>query len=205
MTVPGYNALLSEVVDIVRSIGIKPRYWIDTGCGTGNLASRAISVFDDTQFIFADPSPEMISAAKKKMNGNMRCSYVTKGTEQLSMGDETIDVISAVLCHHYYGADERKTATENCYRLLKEGGAYITIEHVKHSDDSAKISKERWKLFLMDKGRTEEEAEGYLSRFGTVFFPIAAEEHIALLKECGFRTAGMFWYTCSDVGVYGIK
>ena len=48
-------------------MGMNPKLWLDTGCGTGSLVEQAFDIFKETTFILADPSPEMINEAKNKL------------------------------------------------------------------------------------------------------------------------------------------
>jgi tRNA (cmo5U34)-methyltransferase len=44
-----------------------------------------------------------------------------------------------------------------------------------------------------------------MERFDTAYFPITVDEHLQLLKACGFETAELFWYSYMQAGFYGIK
>lgn len=57
----------------------------------------------------------------------------------------------------------------------------------------------------MAQGRTQEQADAHLKRFGSEYFPITAVEHLALLADCGFSTVELLWYSQMQAGFYASK
>ncbi len=57
----------------------------------------------------------------------------------------------------------------------------------------------------MDNGRTEQEADQQIARYGKEFLPITAEEHLAALAQAGFRVVELFWFSQMQAGFYAIK
>ncbi len=62
-----------------------------------------------------------------------------------------------------------------------------------------------WKRFLMENGRTEQEADQQTARYGKECFPITAEAHPAALAQAGFRVVELFWFSQMQVGFYAIR
>ena len=113
-------------------------------------------------------------------------------------------VVTAVWCHHYLDKLQRKQATEVCSELLEKGGVFITVEHAAPlTQQGIKIVMERWRQFQSAHDRPD--IEEHLKRFNTRYFPITINEHIELLKETGFQTVEIFWFSLLDVGLYAIK
>ncbi len=198
--IPGYREMRQKVSDSVSSSGRSPAMWLDAGCGTGSFVEENLRRFPKTQFILSDPSSDMIAAAKKRLNGNYRCAFVTKPTDELNFGDSTLDVITAVLSHHYYRPDEKSKAVENCFRMLKDGGTYIFVEHAPPGPDYSE-----WRKFQIGNGISEDDADVFFARCGKEFFPMSEEEHIRMLKGCGFSKAEKFWESVSDIGFIAVK
>jgi tRNA (cmo5U34)-methyltransferase len=67
-TIPYYESFHNESLKIIKTILDDPDVWLDTGCGTGTLVQKALKVFDNTYFILADPSLEMLNLAKNKLS-----------------------------------------------------------------------------------------------------------------------------------------
>ena len=116
------------------------------------------------------------------------------------------DVLTAFLSHHYLKKDEREKATKTCRSLLKPGGLYVTFENIRPSTKKGlEAGMNSWRRFQLSQGRDEKSVEKHLKRYDTKYFPITVEEHIALLKRCGFKVCELLWYSCLQGGFYGIK
>ncbi|SFM72191.1 class I SAM-dependent methyltransferase [Methanolobus profundi] len=207
---PYYRSFHDETIYLVRSLPEAPNIWMDTGCGTGTFVSKAIEHFPDTRFLMVDPSEGMLEQAMEKLSTYpcnkieiLEASATQDITKELS---EQPDVITAIQCHHYLDMENRKRAVGKCYELLKEGGIFITFENISPlTEEGIDVGKRYWGDFQSRHGRTEEEIEIHLERFGTEYFPITVEEHLELLRETGFRTVELFWYSYMQAGFYCIK
>ena len=207
-TIPYYESFHDESLKLIRTILNEPDIWLDTGCGTGTLVQKALEEFDNTNFILADPSPEMLNIVRNKLSQQFIDRL--KILEPVETGNIIIeskpDVITAIQSHHYMSLNERLEATKNCYGLLKHDGVYITFENVRPTTSSGiKIGKEYWKNFQVSRGRDQKEVEIHLKRFDVEYFPITIEEHISLLKKSGFNVVEIFWRSYMQAGFYCIK
>jgi tRNA (cmo5U34)-methyltransferase len=186
-----------------------PRLWLDTGCGTGSLVERAFDIFRETTFILVDPSPEMINEAKNKLQGKGESGRIRfldpASTENLTL-QLKLDIITAIQSHHYLSKTKREKATRTCYGLLKNKGLYITFENVRPcSRKGIDNVKKYWSAYQRIKGKDGEAVKDHMKRFDSEYFPITVDEHLKLLKTCGFRTAELFWYSYMQAGFYCIK
>ncbi|WP_340819952.1 class I SAM-dependent methyltransferase [Methanolobus sp. WCC4] len=207
---PYYRTFHDETIYLVRSLPEVPEIWMDTGCGTGTFVSKAIEQFPDTGFLMVDPSEGMLKQAREKLS-SCPCDRIeileASATQDLTLEPgEQPDVITAIQCHHYLDMENRKKAVGKCYELLKDGGIFITFENISpFTEEGIDVGKGYWRDFQSRHGRTEEEIGSHLDRFGTEYFPITVEEHLELLRETGFRTVELFWYSYMQAGFYCIK
>ncbi len=207
-TLPYYDQYHKETIDLIKAAKPNPKIWLDTGCGTGTLVERALGDFPDTRFILADPSVDMLEAARKKLSGKDRVTLVGPvSTQLLSKRDiGSADVITAIQSHHYLPKDERIQATKACYDLLNESGIYVTFENIRPlTEIGTEIGKRNWEGFQLSQGRDRETVEEHLRRFDAIFFPLTVEQHLSLLREAGFKAAELLWYSCMQAGFYGIR
>ncbi|HPT80014.1 MAG TPA: class I SAM-dependent methyltransferase [Methanosarcina thermophila] len=207
---PYYSCFHQETINFIKSLPSSPRIWLDTGCGTGSLVNKAVRQFPATKFLLFDPSEGMLSQARKKLSSCLadRLEFLEASTTQEFSQEleEQPDVITAIQCHHYLSREDRAKATAVCYNLLKEGGVYITFENIRPlTEEGIILGKRYWHNFQVVHGRTEEEIEENLKRFDTEYFPITVEEHLKLLRETGFHTVELFWYSYMQAGFYCIK
>lgn len=207
---PYYSCFHQETINLVRSLPSVPKVWLDTGCGTGSLVLRAIGQFPDTKFLLLDPSEGMLQQAREKLSScpPERLGFLKASATQELSGEpeEEPDVITAIQCHHYLDRENRRKAVRVCHELLRDGGIFITFENIRPlTEEGIALGKLYWGSFQEAQGRSREEAEQHLERFGTEYFPITVEEHLELLRETGFRTVELFWYSYMQAGFYCIK
>lgn len=209
-TIPNYEFYHEETISLVKTARPDAEAWLDTGCGTGFLIWRAFEHFPQTRFILADPSPDMLNQTQKRLAGfpEDRIKIIEPaGTEDIPEShNESMDVITALQCHHYLGKEERARATNRCNRLLREGGLYVALENIHpYTDRGVEIGLARWSNFQLSQGRSHDTVEKHGLRFNTKYFPITVDEHISLLKRAGFQVAELFYYTQMQAGFYAIK
>ena len=201
---PYYREYHGQIIDLVRNMGFKGPDWLDTGCGTGTLARRVFEDRNDVKFTLCDPSENMLAEAKEKLAGR-DIRFFNISSQQMTFESE-FDVVTAVQSHHYLQPTERKDAVIKCYRALKENGVFITFENIRMStDDSDAIALTRWAQFLSDHGNSAEDVRMHIDRRGTEVFPITIEEHISLLRECGFRSVDLLWSSYLQAGFWALK
>jgi tRNA (cmo5U34)-methyltransferase len=208
-TIPYYDKFHEETIHFVKSYLPKPKIWLDTGCGTGSLAYKCLPAFPETQFILSDPSAAMLLVAKEKLSDFPdQVKFLKPATTQDLASNFTgkPDVITAIQVHHYLSLPDRKKATEVCSNLLTAGGLYITFENIAPMTKTGiETGKKNWGEYQLSKGKTKEETENHLARFGKEYFPITIEEHLNLYRSCGFRVVEMLWYSYMQAGFYCIK
>jgi tRNA (cmo5U34)-methyltransferase len=209
-TIPFYPLFHAQTIDLVQTLLPDVSVWLDTGCGTGYLAEHALPAFPKARFLLADPSQAMLDQARIRLARFPAASVDFLGAfpseELASIISETPQVISAIQCHHYGGDDVRRRATDVCFKLLGEGGLYVTFENIMPGTHRGiEVGLDRWCRFQKESGRSEEAVEDHRSRFGRNYFPITVDEHLKLLQSAGFRVAELFWLSHMQAGFYAIK
>ena len=203
-TIPRYSQFHLETLELVRTVIPEPALWLDTGCGTGNLAAKAIDRFAGVKFILCDPSAAMLDIAREKLPG-MAVEYIQSGSETLSLASP-VDVVTAIMSHHYLTVEQRRQATENCFAALKPGGVYVTFETIRPCSETATaIGLQRWRQHQLSSGKPAEEVEKHISRYGVELLPITIEEHLQLLRQVGFPVVEILWASGLQAGFYAVK
>ena len=99
---PYYTEFHAQVIDVAKTVasGKKEKLkWLDTGCGTGTLALRALGEISGIEFTLCDPSEGMLEIAKQKLSGkDIRFNAVA--SDALSYQSE-FDLVTAIQSHHY--------------------------------------------------------------------------------------------------------
>ena len=204
---PYYTEFHAQVIDVAKTVasGKKEKLkWLDTGCGTGTLALRALGEISGIEFTLCDPSEGMLEIAKQKLSGkDIRFNAVA--SDALSYQSE-FDLVTAIQSHHYYDIKTREIAVKKCYEALKEGGIFMAFENIRMSaEESDAIALKRWGRFLLDHGWTPEGVKAHQARRGTEMFPITIAEHLEILKNAGFTTVDILWVSYMQAGFWAVK
>jgi tRNA (cmo5U34)-methyltransferase len=206
-TIPYYDNFHEETLNLIKAMHLQPKNWLDTGCGTGTLAEKALKQFPSTRFVLVDPSPQMLKEAKEKLAGYANVTFLEAApTQKLSALKEKFDVITAIQSHHYSTVPQRAEATKVCFNLLSPKGVYVTFENIHpFTEQGTSIGLENWKSRQIQAGREPKTAEEHMKRFGVEYFPITVEEHLALLRKTGFSAVELLWYSVMQAGFYCVK
>lgn len=97
-------------------------------------------------------------------------------------------------------------ALERCCRALKRGGLFFTFENIApDSEIGRRLALERWKAYQIRNGRSREEADSHMKRYGVDYFPLTVGTHFELMRECGFQGVELIWMSYIQAGFMGIK
>ena len=109
---------------------------LDLGCGDGILGQAVIDQYPQANGVFADFSEPMLEAARKRMDGNGRCSFMQldygkKGWEN-SLPPDLLpyEVIVSGFSIHHQPDGRKKEVYGELYNLLAPGGIFLNLEHV---------------------------------------------------------------------------
>lgn len=203
-TLPYYTEFHRQIIDLIQKAGFKDFSWLDTGCGTGTLASNVLLIRQDVSFTLCDPSAHMLEEAKRKLKEN-GITYINAATQDLDFEGE-FDVVTAVQCHHYLRPAQREEATHRCFRALKKNGIYVTFENIRMSTEKSDgIALDRWTDFIRSNFKDEKRVKNHIDRRGTEVHPITIEEHLRLMRKCGFESVNLLWMSYLQVGFWAIK
>lgn len=100
-TLPYYEEFHSQVMDMVRAMNFKKINWLDTGCGTGKTARKALAELFGIEITFTlcDISGEMLKIARG-MLGDNGITYRNISSQELDYREQ-FDIVTAIQCHHY--------------------------------------------------------------------------------------------------------
>ncbi len=109
---------------------------LDLGCGDGILGQAVLDHYPQTKGVFVDLSEPMLEAARKRMDGSGRCTFVQldygeNGWENnLPPSSPQYEVIVSGFSIHHQPDDRKKEIYAELYNLLAPGGIFLNLEHV---------------------------------------------------------------------------
>ncbi len=203
-TLPFYEEMIQQIVDIVRLLGLQPIKWLDVGCGTGKMARTALDNFNIQKMVCLDVDKEMLEKAERFCDDG-KVEFLQCDVREIPY-QEMFDIVTAVQVNHYFKKEERVAAIKNCYDALEGNGVYVSFENfAPDSEEGTRLYLERWKQFQIANGKTEEEADSHIKRYGKNYFPMSVGESVGLMKNCGFRMVEILWLSYMQVGILGRK
>jgi tRNA (cmo5U34)-methyltransferase len=82
----------------------------------------------------------------------------------------------------------------------------LAFENVRPADDAdLALAKRYWAAYQIEMGKTPAEAQSHVDRLDREFFPISVDEHLTLLRDLGFASVGLLWFSYLQAGFYAIR
>ncbi len=204
-TLPYYEDFYAQTIELVKTACGHKVSWLDVGCGTGKMGRAAFDsgiVLD--RFVFTDSSEEMIGISRERFKSTDVEFHVCDARELPFVTE--FDVVTAIQVFHYFHPGDRRQAVKRCYDALKENGLFISFENIApFTADGKAINLKKWKRYQNEHGKTEEESRKHIERYGISYFPITLEEHLKVMRDCGFRTVEVLWFSNMQAGLWGRK
>ena len=103
---------------------------LDVGCGSGRLAMVFAARVAPTGSVDGiDAAAEMINlATSRARKHNLSASFQVAYAQKLPFPNATFDAVACTLALHHVAEDDRQTAIEEMYRVLKPGGRLLIAE-----------------------------------------------------------------------------
>ncbi len=202
-TVPFYEDFFVQIADAVRARKSDAVSWLDVGCGTGEMARTVLNNIGIERFVFCDSSEKMLAVAESR-SAAPNTEFIRADIRSLPYNEE-FDVVTAIMINHYFGVNDRVKAVRNCFNALKSDGMYFCFENFAPTENLTELYLKRWRQFQLERGRSKEECERHISRYGKEYFPITINGEINIIKSCGFRAAEILWVSCMQAGFLAIK
>ena len=203
-TLPYYEEYYRQVIGLVGTVFSRPVSWLDIGCGTGEMGRVALASLPLERFVFMDSSEAMIEVARERLPGP-GAEFSLCDIRNLQAKGE-FDVVTAIQVFHYLQKEERREALRRSYEALKEGGIFVSFENIAPCTEAGtRISLKRWERYQVGQGKSPEEARAHIGRYGKGYFPIPLEEHLNVMRECGFPVVEVLWLSYMQAGFWGRK
>lgn len=203
-TLPYYEDFYQQIVGIMKASGKRNLSWLDIGCGTGKMYEIVQEELSIREFTFTDISEKMLNIARRRFQ--MEGNYFRKMAAQELTAQDQYDVITAIQVNHYFTEENRRNVLNRCVNALKPGGFFFSFENVAPDSERGKeLLLQRWKNYQIQKGKSIEEADSHIKRYGKEYFPITVESHFDVMRKSGFRVVELIWKSYMQAGFMGMK
>lgn len=160
--IPLANEQIDIMLRLIRASQTEVDWVLDLGCGDGILGTAVLDQYPHAHGVFIDFSEPMLTAAKQRLGNNPNAHTILQDygerdwlekvqklhNSQFNIHNSLFDVVvSGYSIHHQPDVRKKEVYTE-LYHLLKPGGIFINIEHVKSADPWLET---RFKELMVDK------------------------------------------------------
>ena len=184
----GHYAAMRRLLDFI--IPNIPRGLIlDPACGTGEAISYILSKREDLRFIANDFSPAMLAIAFKKLEDFYpeRVLFTQFDAQTIPFKDDTFGTILLTYTMHWF--EDKLGAAENLHRILRPGGALISIEEWPLIVSPSQYSEEFRDKLLRTIAPMELEEMNFEIFFKTGFCSLIPRHHIPIDEKHEMRLA----------------
>ncbi|MFW8602437.1 class I SAM-dependent methyltransferase [Desulfobacterota bacterium M19] len=168
---------------------------LDLGCGDALFVQELLKNYSPSHITLVDGSNEMLQAAKKRLGGNEKFSFIKASFQDLLKGEilnENFDFVYSSLAIHHLPLEEKKELYSYIFKQLSPSGCFVHYDVV--SPSSEKIEKyylSLWKQWI--KGHpNKEQAEKLLDipeqyKANSDNIPDTLSSQLRILKEIGLK------------------
>ncbi len=212
----------SFMMDIIEEVHPGVKKILDAGCGSGSFTMRLARRFKNATIYSIDYDPVLLRLAKNNVSTyGSRIRILEYNLKENvwanSMAGGQFDAIVSTTALHWIPKINLSAVYENFYRLLKDGGIFMDGDHFRSNRDNEdmrdmyskirkkistyNLSKDRamnwdewWESISSSgifNGELKERSNRYAS--GEHDQKVSLEEHIDILNQSGFNTAGVIW------------
>ena len=208
--VRGAMPFANEQIDVMQRLIVAACLAVETildlGCGDGILGQAILDQHPDAHCVFVDFSKPMLTAAKERLSAYKNCTFIQadygkKGWQDSFTIHNSFDVIISGFSIHHQQDGRKKEVYAELYDLLKSGGIFLNLEHVKSA--TPWVGEQFDEFFIdhlfayaqkeqMGKSRDEVAQEFYYrpDKAANILAPV--DEQCAWLREIGFDDVDCF-------------
>jgi tRNA (cmo5U34)-methyltransferase len=189
--VPYYREQNEMMMRLVPFAGTARLRVLDLGAGTGVLAEgilRKYPLADVTVFDLADG---MLEAARTRLAKFGRRVEYRKGDFSSDDFGAGYDLILAGLSIHHLADAAKRSLYHRVFHALRHGGLFLNRDIVRGATDRLDaVYLGLWREYIRSMG---EDDAACMERFRAEDIPARIEDHLAWLRDAGFRDVGCHW------------
>ncbi|MDY8135938.1 class I SAM-dependent methyltransferase [Aquimarina sp. 2201CG5-10] len=193
--IPNYDYVIRILPNLLNVTN--PKSILVVGCGTGNEMLALANSKNDWSITGIDPSPEMISIAKKKLLSLSNIQLIEARIEQLPK-TEAYNAATLLLVLHFIPDDGSKLQLLKDIALRIEINASLVIIDIFGSKEDI-IKNSHLLTSVLPDSIPKDEMEQRLDRIANQLYHITEERLSQLLIQAGFEATNRFY----QMSIYG--
>lgn len=231
---PDREERFDRLLDVVEAAcGQKPRV-LDLACGTGSISMRLLDRMPGASSVALDLDPALLRIAAGTFADDDRVEVVTAdlahpGWTKSIASDEPFDAVLTATALHWLSETRLGDLYGEIAGVLRPGGVFCNADHMKdpglpelserlenwrdqhrqEKDGNADVTP--WAAWWAEAGDAPELADAVTER--ATIFTIPHEggsmpphtRHLELLRDAGFREAGLVWRGLYDAAFAAVR
>jgi tRNA (cmo5U34)-methyltransferase len=192
--IPFYDEALRLLVAVLARSCETPRWILDLGVGTGNLAGLLLRAFPDARLTGIDIVPEFLEIAQRRLvEFRDRVELVEADVVGYEIPDGVDVVVTAFVLHHTEDVTKRHLY-EQVYSSLSVGGCMANADFVNSASPVlSRVFDELRVAYMRDSGLTEERIRVEHFEHRKLERPTPMEVQLEWLRSIGFADVECFW------------
>jgi len=192
--VPGYDALLDEVIDALREhLPPRPARVIDLGAGTGALSERILRTLPHLHMVALDADPEMLKRAASRLAPVGARVELKIGSFREPLPRVQAAVASLSL-HHVHDPRDKRDLYRNILASLDPGGVLVNADAMTPGPEAlAAPLRRRWAAHLVSNGDTQARAFERFVEWSIQDRYYGIDEELAMMRNAGFAEIDVRW------------
>jgi tRNA (cmo5U34)-methyltransferase len=191
--IPGYEAMIGQVIAILdEALGEQPLV-VDLGAGTGALAGAILDAIPRARVVLVDIDPDMlaVAASRVRAHGDRAELKRTSFDDALPPCDA---IVASLALHHVPELPRKRALYTRIHEALRPGGVFLSADATVHDagPERARTFRE-WAAGMARAGIAAAEAEALFAQWAGEdrYYPLAVE--LELLAAAGFPHPECFW------------
>ncbi len=192
--VPGYDALLDEVIEALREhLPHGPARVIDLGSGTGALSERILRSLPNVHMLALDADAEMLKRAASRLAPVGARVELRIGSFREPLPRVQAAVASLSL-HHVHDPRDKRDLYRNILASLDPGGVLVNADAMTPGPEAlAAPLRRRWAAHLVSNGDTQARAFERFVEWSIQDRYYGIDEELAMMRSAGFAEIDVRW------------
>jgi tRNA (cmo5U34)-methyltransferase len=199
-SIPFYKEILARQVRMIERYYQPGTMIYDLGCSNGNLGLQVCRRMGDVDFnmIAVDSSVPMLDAFQQRLAPiphNDRISLQCGDIRSIPIENASVVVLNFTL--QFLPKNEREALIAAIQWGLNSGGAFLFSEKITHPDPQlADLQQDFYYAFKRKNGYSDLEISQKREALDQVLIPETLEQHLARLRQAGFKAVDVWqkWF-----------